>query len=171
MPYTGIVLSILSIIFGVFLILLSHWLVAMGLFVKATDLCEAQFRRRPVRCVLVGIFTYGIIMGVLLGLTGKVGGGPLLIAAIPLIMAFIGSAGLALRIGGDLSESRERWRRGMRGATMLGLCCITPFLGWFIVFPLVMAAGFGALVLAKPWKSSAAPALAVDLESSAPVLS
>jgi hypothetical protein len=171
MPYTGIVLTILSIVFGAFLILLAHWLVAMGLFVKATDLCEIEFRRRPVRCVLVGIFTYGILMAVLLGMAGKMGGGPLLIAAIPLIMAFIGSSGLALRIGSDLSETKERWRRGMRGATMLGFCCITPFLGWFIVFPIVMAAGFGALVLAKPWKSRIAPETAAALESSVPALS
>ncbi len=153
MPYTGIVLAILSIIFGVFLILLSHWLVAVGLFSKTTELCEMQLRRRPVRCLLVGIFTFGILMGVLLGAAKGAGGVMLIVAAVPLIMALIGSAGLALQIGGDLSRSRERWRRGMRGATMLGLCCITPFLGWFIILPLTLAAGFGSLLLAKPWKS------------------
>jgi hypothetical protein len=155
MPYTGIVLAILSIIFGVFLILLSHWLVAVGLFSKTTELCEMEFRRRPVRCLLVGIFTFGILMGLLLGAAKSAGGVMLIIAALPLIMALIGSAGLALRIGGDLSRSRERWRRGMRGATMLGFCCITPFLGWFIVLPLTLAAGFGSLLLARPWKTKA----------------
>lgn len=171
MPYTGIVLTILSFVFGTFLILLAHWLVAVGLFSRTTELCEAEFRRRPVRCLLVGIFTFGLLMAVLLGLAGKAGGGVLIIAAIPLVMAFIGSAGLALRIGTDLSKSRERWRRGMRGATMLGFCCITPGLGWFIVLPLTLAAGFGALLLAKPWKSGTAPETVAALESAVPALS
>jgi hypothetical protein len=171
MPYTGIVLTILSIVFGAFLILLAHWLVAIGLFSRTTELCEVEFRKRPVRCLLVGIFTFGILMAVLLGLAGKAGGGVLIIASIPLIMSFIGSAGLALRIGSDLSRTRERWRRGIRGATMLGFCCITPFLGWFVVLPLTLAAGFGALLLAKPWKSSAAPETVAALESSVSSLS
>jgi len=171
MPYTGIVLTILSIVFGAFLILLAHWLVAIGLFSKTTQLCEAEFRRRPVRCLLVGILTFGILMAFLLGLAGKAGGGVLIIASIPLLMSFIGSAGIALRIGSDLSRTREPWRRGIRGATMLGFCCITPGLGWFIVLPLALAAGFGALLLAKPWKSGAARETTDALDSSIPALS
>ena len=42
----------------------------------------------------------------------------------------------------------------MRGGVILGLCFITPFLGWLIIAPLGLASGFGALLLAKPWKSA-----------------
>lgn len=162
MPYTGMVLTILSVVLGFFLVLLAYWIAAAGLFVKTTDACRQQIAERPVRCALVGIATFGVMLVVVLAALGKGGAGfVLLVAAVPLLISFVGTAGLAMHIGRRLcGEDAERWNQAIRGGVVLGLCFITPGLGWIIVAPIGLASGFGAFLLAKPWKSSAAaPAL------------
>jgi hypothetical protein len=156
MFYTGTVFTILSTVFGFFLVLLAHWTAAAGLFVKTTDACRQQFSERPVRCTLVGIATFGSMVLLTIVALRKGGGGFVLLAgSVPLLISFIGSAGIALHIGARLCGGEaERWRVAMRGGVILGLCFITPFLGWLIIAPLGLASGFGALLLAKPWKSA-----------------
>jgi hypothetical protein len=158
MFYTGTVLTILSYIFGLFLVLLAYWTAAAGLFVQTTDACRRQFAERPVRCTLVGIATFGVlVLLVIFALKGGGGGFVLLAGSVPLLISFIGTAGLALHLGTRLcGGTAERWRLAMRGGVILGLCFITPFLGWLIIAPLGLASGFGALLLARPWKSKSA---------------
>lgn len=158
MFYTGTVFTILSIVFGSFLVLLAHWTAAAGLFAQTTDACHRQFAGRPVRCTLVGILTFGSLVLLAIVAVKKGGGGfVLLVGSVPLLISFIGSAGLALHLGTRLcGGGSERWRVAMRGGVILGLCFITPFLGWLIIAPLGLASGFGAFLLAKPWKSAPA---------------
>lgn len=158
MFYTGTVFTILSIVFGFFLVLLAHWTAAAGLFVQTTDACRRQFAERPVRCTLVGIATFGSMVLLAIFALKRGGGGFVLLAgSVPLLISFIGTAGIALHIGTRLcGGGAERWRLVMRGGVILGLCFITPFLGWLIIAPLGLASGFGALLLAKPWKSAPA---------------
>ena len=160
MPYTGIVLSIVAVFLGIFLILIAHWLVTAGLFPKAAQKLADEYGRRPVRAVLIGIFTYGPLQ--VLGLrAGDIHNPVVKFFAIAaslgsLLLAFIGTAGLALRIGRNLSPAGDPWQQSLRGGVMLALVFITPVLGWFFVSPLCLASGFGALFLARPWKKQQA---------------
>jgi hypothetical protein len=159
MPYTGVVLSIIGAFLGAFLILLSHWLVAAGLFSKAVEKLADTYGSRPIRAALVGIFTYGPIQFLSLN-AGKIGNGPLkflviIIGFATLLLALIGTSGLALRIGRNLSGGADLWRQVLRGGVMLALVFITPLLGWFFMLPIGLASGFGAIILTRPWRRPA----------------
>jgi hypothetical protein len=159
MPYTGNVLFFLALHAALFLILLGHWLVAGGMFPSAVSSIMRQYDRRPVRALLLGLLTYGPIILIALN-AAKLPGTPLRIAAIvagviALLIALAGSAGLAMRIGRNLCASASRWDQCLRGGVMLGLVFITPVLGWGFLLHAGLASGFGAFLLAKPWKSDA----------------
>ena len=172
MPYTGIVLAILAFHAAAFLILLGHWLVAAGMFPRATQAFAGVYDRRPIRAVLLGLFTYGpLLIGLLMSASI---GNPLLrfIAVVggfcALLIGFIGSAGLALRIGRNLCADADIWQQGLRGGVMLALVFITPVLGSLFLLHVGLASGFGAFLLSRPWKSEA-PALPAEIP--APALS
>ena len=59
----------------------------------------------------------------------------------------------------------NRFKLSPRGV-MLALVFVTPFLGWGFLLHAGLASGFGAFLLAKPWRSAspvAAPAIAPAL--------
>jgi hypothetical protein len=167
MPYTGIVLAILAAHLAAFLILLAHWLVAGGLFPQAANKLADVYGQRPVRATLVGIFTYGPIQFIGLNASNIANPAVKLIALVAtfgtLLLAFIGTAGLALRIGRNLSAGADAWQQTLRGGVMLALVFITPLLGWFFALPIGLASGFGALILARPWKKAAPAPVAESL--------
>lgn len=170
MPYTGIVLAILAFHAAAFLILLGHWVAAAGMFPQATKVFADQFDRRPIRAALLGLFTYGPLL-VLLLQSAKIGNGVVRFAIIvagfaALLIALVGSAGLALRIGRNLCADADTWRQALRGGVMLALVLITPLLGSFFLLHIALASGFGAVLLAKPWKSKVPP---LPAESPAPM--
>ena len=158
MPYTGNVLFFLALHAALFLILLGHWLVASGMFPKATESFVRVYDERPIRALLLGIVTYGPIFVMLLNSAkwpvalriAMIG-----VGLFSLLIAFAGSAGLALRIGRNLAADTSRWQQCLRGGVMLGLVFITPFLGWGFLLHAGLASGFGAFLLAKPWKLAA----------------
>ncbi len=159
MPYTGNVLFFLSLHAALYLVLLGHWLVLCGMFPSATNAVVRQYDERPVRALLLGVVTYGPLFYILLN-TAKLPGTPMRLAAIvagasAVLVALAGSAGLALRIGRNLCAECSRWQQCLRGGAMLGLVFITPFLGWGFLLHAGLASGFGAFLLAKPWKSAA----------------
>lgn len=160
MPYTGIVLAILAAHAAVFLILLGHWLVAIGMYPRAVEACAGEYERRPVRATLLGLVTYGPLFVLLLN-AGKIGNGGVrllvLVAGFAALLAgFVGSAGLALRIGRNLSREASLWQQGLRGGVMLALVFITPVLGSLFLLHVGLASGFGAVLLARPWRAKSA---------------
>ena len=160
MPYTGIVLSLVGVHAALFLILLGHWVTAAGMFPKATRAFAEVYETRPLRATLVGIFTYGPLVLLFLQ-NAKIPGGlrflVVVAALFGLLLAFIGSAGLALRIGRNLSAGGDTWHQVLRGGVMLALVFITPVLGWLFLLHVGLASGLGAFILARPWKSKTAP--------------
>jgi len=157
MPYTGIVLAFVAAHAAFFLILLGHWVASAGMFPKATRAFADIYDQRPLRATLVGIFTYGPLF-VLFLQNAKIHNGPirfLVFAAtiVALLIAFIGSSGIALRIGRNLSASGDTWQQVLRGGVMLALVLITPLLGSFFLLHVALASGFGAFLLARPWRS------------------
>jgi len=177
MPYTGVVLSLVAAHAALFLVLLGHWMVAAGLFPKATRAFAGIYDARPLRATLLGVFTYGPL-AILFLQNAKIPGGfrilVVVLAVLALLIAFIGSTGLALRIGRNLSASGDLGQQVLRGGVMLALVFITPILGWLFLLHIGLASGFGAFFLAKPWKGSApavAPVAAEGVTTPVPALS
>jgi hypothetical protein len=161
MPYTGIVLAFLAFHAAAFLILLGHWVAAAGMFPQATRAFTEQYDRRPLRAVLLGVFTYGPLIVLLLN-SAKIPNAAIRIVIVvagftALLIAFIGSTGLALRIGRNLCAEADTWRQALRGGVMLALVFITPLLGSFFLLHVGLASGFGVFLLARPWKAKAPP--------------
>jgi hypothetical protein len=161
MPYTGNVLFFVSLHAALFLILLGHWLVASGMFPRATASFVREYDERPVRALLLGVVTYGPVILLLFNaarLPVPIRIVVIVTGILALLIAFAGTAGLAQRIGRNLCADCSRWQQCLRGGVMLGLVFITPVLGWGFLLHAGLASGFGAFLLAKPWK--AAPAAA-----------
>ena len=174
MPYTGVVLTILAIHAAAFLILLGHWLVAAGMFPKATQAFADVYERRPIRATLLGVVTYGPLFVLMLN-SGNIGNGAIKLLAIvagftALLLGFVGSAGLALRIGRNLSADASVWHQGLRGGVMLALVFITPVLGSLFLLHIGLASGFGAVLLSRPWKAKE-PAASPLTETPEPAIS
>ena len=173
MPYTGIVLAVLAFHAAAFLILLGHWAAAAGMFPQATKAFAAVYDQRPLRATLVGIFTYGPLFLLLLQ-SAKIPNGALRLLVViagfnALLIALIGSAGLALRIGRNLCTEADTWRQVLRGGVMLALVFITPLLGSLFLLHIGLASGFGAFLLARPWKSKAATVATIQPPPELPV--
>lgn len=178
MPYTGIVLAIVALHAAAFLILFGHWLTMTGLFPKTAEACAGRYEKRAVRATLLGIFTFGPVLVLLLNTNNL--GNPVLklivlvVGAVVLLLAFLGSAGLALRIGRNLSPKSDPWAQARRGSVVLGLVSITPVLGSLFLGPVVLASGFGAFLMGRPWKKQKPPSPprendpAASVESSGP---
>ncbi len=171
MPYTGIVLTIVAIHAAGFLILRGPWLAAAGLFPRAVDAFSEQYQTRAIRSALLGVFTYGPLILLLLN-SGKLGNPLLQMLAIgaglgALLIALVGSAGLALRIGRRLSPAADRWAQGLRGGVMLALVFITPVLGSLFLMHIGLASGFGAFLLARPWRRRSVLEMPPPLETTA----
>ena len=159
MPYTGIVLSILAVHAAVFLILLGHWVASAGMFPQAARGFAKVYDERPIRATLVGIFTYGPLVFLFLqnaklppGIRALVVVGGLL----ALLIALVGSSGIAMRIGRNLCAGADIWQQVLRGGVVLALVFITPLLGSLFLLHIGLASGFGAFLLARPWRSVAA---------------
>ena len=157
MPYTGIVLAIVALHLAGFLILLGHWAATAGMWPKAARAFADVYEQRLVRALLVGVFTYGPLIALLLA-SGNIPNPLIKIVALvggfgAILFGFIGTSGLALRIGRNLSPGADLWQQVIRGGVMLALVFITPFLGWLFLLHVGLASGFGAFLLAKPWKS------------------
>jgi hypothetical protein len=90
----------------------------------------------------------------------KFGGAVLAVGFIAI--ALLGLAPLAMHVGsrGDTSPNANtvRWTTVARGAAIIALTWMLPFVGWFVALPLSLACGAGCLMLSA-WRSRA-PALA-----------
>lgn len=161
MPYTGIVLTIVGLHAAAFLILLAHWVAAAGMYPQGVRALADVYEGRPIRATLLGLFTYGPILVLLLN-AAKIGNGGVRFLVVVIgfgavLLALIGSAGLALRIGRNLCAEADLWRQSLRGGVMLALVLITPLLGSLFLLHVALASGFGALLMARPWKTKVPP--------------
>jgi hypothetical protein len=141
---------------GAYLALNAYWLAAVALFRPAVERAHETYATRPVTATLVGLAALvpvGMVFAVFARahhpavkiLTGAA-------LMVPLILALVGSAGLADRIGAGLGspfDDVQPWRRVLRGGAVLALLFVVPLLGWFAVFPLTLASGIGAVVLSR----------------------
>jgi len=65
-------------------------------------------------------------------------------------LAVLGSAGLARLIGQRLNspqDAQQPWKRTYRGSIVLAITFVFPMVGWFLVLPLTLLSGFGAVMI------------------------
>lgn len=153
---TADIYKILYILLGFYAITVSYWLLAAGLFPTFVQRASDKYGTHPVKTLLVGLLTFGPIQLLGWALTSapnpavKIVGMTILL--LSLLLAYMGSAGLAQRIGEGLKaeiDERSPWRRILRGSLVLGLSFNLPLLGWFVVLPLTLISGFGAFFLSR----------------------
>jgi len=157
----------LVLITGTYLALVAYWLTAVALFGPSVERARLTYATRPVGSTLLGLLLFLPVLAF-----GKVAPGPLkLLTAVVLgallLLALIGSAGLAEKIGAGLPmpiDATQPWKRVLRGGAVLGLLFVIPGLGWFGVLPLTLASGLGTFLLSRwttpPLPASVAPAIA-----------
>ncbi len=149
------VLTWFLIVIGSLLVLIAHWLGAFALFPGLVESCGERYARRPVAVTLLGL---GVLMPLLLVAiaVGRSLSHPAINMALiallvfPTLLAMLGSAGLALRIGAGLrsvGDLDQPWRRVLRGGIVLSLVFVLPVLGWFVLLPWALASGFGAALM------------------------
>ncbi len=144
------------LILGALITLNAHWLGAHALFPGVVQRARQRYVESPVKTTLVGLAIAAPTLTLAIGI-GKVAPNPALKAlAVGLglfagLLALVGSAGLAERIGAGLPspvDEHQPWRRVLRGGIVLGLSFLMPFLGWFVLLPWTLVSGLGAWALA-----------------------
>lgn len=154
------VFTFLFTILGFIIVFVCYWLMAAGVAPEFVGRAAERLRLRPIVSIALGLVTMLplIIIGVIV--SQKATNGPLKVVGLtiillPLLIALFGSAGWALRIGAGLKsrrDEREPWRRVLRGGIVLAITFVLPFIGTFVVMPLVFVSGCGAFILAL-WRS------------------
>jgi len=142
------------VVLGAYLALNAYWLAAVALFRPAVERAHRTYATRPVAATLVGLVALVPVAGVLAVFSKAAHPGVKLIAGaallVPLVLALIGSAGLADKIGTGLAmpvDAAQPWRTVLRGGAVLALLFVVPVLGWFALLPLTLASGLGVLLL------------------------
>lgn len=144
------------LILGAFLTLNAHWLAARALAPDLVQRASERYRQRPLRATLVGLAIAAPVLLVAIALAKALPHPLIQASAVGLVLvlallALVGSAGLALRIGAGLSapgDAEQPWRGVLRGGSVLALTFLMPFLGWFVVLPWTLVSGLGAWALA-----------------------
>lgn len=123
-----------------------------ALFSEVVQGTQAAARRMPWRAALLGLVNV-LFLSVLVAAFSAIGEGGvlqllavLLLAVLAIGLAF-GLAAMAPLIGEGLLPDASRTRQTVWGAIAMLLACLTPFLGWFALFPYLAFRGLGALVI------------------------
>src|SRR5713226_10242856 len=141
------------LIAGTYIVFISYWLASQGLFPDFVDRCRQRIKTAPFRQFLLGL-----ALTVPIGAAGfamlnapnpklKFPGAALLLLLV--LGGLVGSAGLAAQIGSGLanpSDPAQPWRRVLRGGMVLGLTFILPVIGWFLILPVSLIIGVGAVL-------------------------
>lgn len=147
----------IAIALGLMATFIAHWLAAQALAPRVVARSAEAYARRPWASCVIGVLVGFPLVAILLGVLEKLPH-PLLkviviaILAVILVISFLGSAGLAKRIGAGLPSPLDADRPGrpvLRGGVVLGLIFISPVLGWFVLMPLVFLSGLGAWLIGR----------------------
>lgn len=144
------------IVAGTYLVLVCYWLAAFALFPRVVAACAERYGRRPIAATLLGLVVLVPLLVLGVGLANALKAPPLAVLVrglllVPALVALLGSAGLALRVGSGLAsplDVQQPWRAVLRGGLVLAPTFLLPFLGWFVVLPWTLVSGFGAALLA-----------------------
>lgn len=160
----------ISAIFGILLslglafpgLLTAYWL----LFPATVERARRRLDQTPWQCFwLGGVLTAGLSLPltVLLALpSGAAKFAGAAVIAVVLVIASLGAAGLAAKMGAGLTARSPGLSPAgafLRGAVALELAAFFPIVGWFIVVPLASVLALGATAFALlQWAARPSPA-------------
>lgn len=145
------------LIVGTYVIFISYWLASQALFPALTERCRQRIKNTPLRRAGAGLaLTAPSAAGGIILLNApnpalKFAGATILLLLI--LAGLVGSSGLVAQIGYGLanpSDETQPWRRVLRGGIVLGLTFVFPLIGWFLILPLSLILGIGALAGSLP---------------------
>lgn len=150
----------LAAIFVVVTLSLIAYMVLPGvLWPRRIGLAVAKASAEPRRALLLGLVNVLFFATVLLGLLALasrfentvIGAALLLLAlVVALVLGLLLSLGLSAMtylVGERLQPHAIRPRQSILAASLLVFACLTPLLGWLILFPYVIGLGTGAVIL------------------------
>jgi len=109
----------------------------------------------PGRSLLIGLINTLFVLAIIMGfsaLAERTGLEVLVIIPIVLLIMFIiifmfGLTAIVYTIGEKFSPEKNQQTKMINGAIITILACLTPFIGWFILFPYFGLSGFGAFII------------------------
>jgi len=140
------------LIMGTYAIFISYWLAAQALFPELTDRCRQRIKVAPLKHALIGLAwtiptaAAGVALLNVPNPLLKFMGATILLLLI--LAGLVGSSALAAQIGFGLANPMDQtqpWRRVLRGGMVLGMTFVFPLIGWFLILPLSLVIGVGAL--------------------------
>jgi hypothetical protein len=138
----------LGVLFG----LPAFWLFCRGMWPAMTEKSRAAASRGLLVNFLIGVpvLALGITVLAMAGKKGQVGGIiGVAVASLVAIWGLAGLTGLALHIGGRLwpgCTGDEAWRALWRGGLVVAGVLAIPFIGWYVLFAVLLAIGLGIRV-------------------------
>ena len=155
---TDVVRFLVIVIFSI--VTLSAYLVVWRvLFPQRIPNIIVQAQTAPIRTSVVGfinVLFFGIVLIGLLTLADRTNNSPFaplfLLVSLGVAIAItvglsMGLSSIAHIIGMRLLPQATPLRQSLIGAVGMLLACSTPFVGWFLLLPLVAAWGTGAVIL------------------------
>lgn len=157
----GLALIVVLVVVG--LSLVAFMAVLRGLLPSAVEGSRAALLRSPWRAFFVGLANYLFLGGISLALfsteappLGAVG---LVLVVFLVTVTVIGLAGLVMLVGERLAGLQNRpaspFKQLVWGTAATALAGLLPFVGWFLLLPVLLMVAFGAALLA--WRNRNRP--------------
>ena len=167
---TADVLAVVFSLLAIFLAVPAFQLVVRAMWPRLEEQSRRRFAMTPIRTVIFGALLGIPLVLPALGLMAVENGAVKLIGVWwfggAMAISLVGLSGLASQIGATIpgpTDSLRPWFPMVKGSVALELACLIPVFGWFLLFPVLLAAGAGAagLALVKPLR----PPPTADAES------
>lgn len=146
------VMAVVFSVIGMLLALPGLWLLCKGLWPDQVNASEADCSVALWKPLLAGLIP-AIVLFVLVAIFSKLGGiggiFAIFLISVFVVFASIGISGLATLVGKRLPsphDAERPWMCTLRGAIIIEVSCLIPFVGWFILLPLAFILGSGATV-------------------------
>lgn len=142
--------SYVAIALAFVLALPAMWMAFRGLwpeaFAKRVEIAKAGL----FKSFLLGLLTAGIITLVIFVFAKRLGPVPgFLVAGCAIAVGLAGLAGYATLIGERLWQGAEGWKQTRNGGMVLICATALPFIGWFLMLPLLAIVGLGVNVRSR----------------------
>lgn len=149
----GLRLTVAALLVGVGLS--AMFLAILALFPAVVGRTQRAADKSPGRSFLLGLVNVLFLSALGLGFGALAEGGGRDFLQLPALLAFsllaillaFGLAALAGLVGGRLFPEASRAGGQLKGSIVLILAGLTPFLGWFLLFPYAGMLGVGAVFL------------------------
>ena len=124
------------------------WLLCRGLWPEAVAKATLDCDRGLIQSMLISLPLTALVVIIAGALSKTVGAASIGILSIYVIYASVGISGLATSIGQKLpspGDSERPWQCTRRGAIILVLSYLLPFIGWFVILPASVLIGSGTV--------------------------